>query len=162
MANEETNLPHSEKPAFITTLLLVVGVLASSKPDLAGTWASLACVFVEPLKQVDVSKVTHAVEFETRLANQCRLSSRISNLHIFSGTYLHVVYRYYADPEEQFLKGNCTCVRPLADTVESTFSVNDWWYSDIDDGETTSSSAAALEVCPETIFQSIVRRWCFL
>ncbi|CAN0166609.1 unnamed protein product [Ectocarpus sp. 6 AP-2014] len=58
--------------------------------------------------------------------------------------------RYYADPEAQFLKGNCTCVRPLADTVDSTFgiSINDW-YSGIDDGETTSSSEAALEVCVE-------------
>ncbi|CAM9268825.1 unnamed protein product [Ectocarpus sp. 12 AP-2014] len=37
--------------------------------------------------------------------------------------------RYYADPEKQFLKGNCTCVRPLADTIDSTFgiSTNDWY-----------------------------------
>lgn len=51
--------------------------------------------------------------------------------------------RYYSDPEQEFLKGNCTCIRPLDDAVELTFDV---WNSLHEDSQTTSSSGAALQV----------------
>ncbi len=61
--------------------------------------------------------------------------------------YLHgTTNRYYSDPEQEFLKGNCTCIRPLADTVSSTFDAWYTWTEAYDDPQYTSSSHAALEV----------------
>lgn len=73
-----------------------------------------------------------------------KIERSVCTLSALSPNHENVAYhRYYSDPEQEFLKGNCTCIRPLDDSVESTF---DAWYNRYDESQTTSASEAALQV----------------